>query len=434
MMVHMKKIFLLLFSIMLLGAAAGAQEPVERIVAVVGNEPILSSELAAQLQLMAIQQGIRPKTEKEMRQFQKQVLDDIISERLLLIEAKKDTMINVSDDQIEQAIDDHIASLISQFPSEDAFMAELSKEGMTLRAFRKRLRPEMENQLLKQQLVNRKLSTISISNQEVYDFYEKYKDSIPDQPEAVRLAHILLTFQPSKKTEDSVRAVADEVRRNASGGADFATLAITYSDGPGALTGGDLGFISRDDVIPEFGRVAFNLVPGEISGVFRTQYGYHIVKCEAVQGNQAHLRQILFKVDPTAADSALTYQLADSLLTEIHNGADFRELAKVYSADDDTRKSGGELGWFAVKDLPPGFQDAVANLKEVGDVYGPASSEYGLHIIKLMERQEGRHITIDNDFDQIKNMARQSKTGEMVDKWIDEIREKVYVDIRLDEK
>ncbi len=430
----MKKIFLLIFSIMLLGSFIRAQEPVERIVAVVGNEPILSSELAAQIQLMAIQQGIRPRTEKEMRQFQKKVLDDIISEKLLLIEAKKDTMINVTDDQIEKAIDDHIAGLIEQFPSEDAFMSELSKEGMTLRAFRKRLRPEMENQLLKQQLVNRKLSTISISNQEVYDFYDKYKDSIPDQPEAVRLAHILLTFQPSKTTEDSVKAIAEQVRQNASGGADFATLALTYSNGPGALTGGDLGFVSRDDVIPAFGRVAFNLAPGEISGVFRTEYGYHIVKCEAVQGNQAHLRQILFKVDPTAVDSALTYKLADSLLAAINDGADFREVAKVYSADDDTRKSGGELGWFAVKDLPPGFQDAVAHLKEVGDVYGPATSEYGLHIIKLMERQEGHKITLDNDFDQIKNMARQAKTGEMVDDWIKEIRQKVYVDIRLDEK
>jgi len=430
----MKKSFLIFFALLVFVSGAGAQEPIEKIIAIVGNEPILSSELAAQIQLMAIQQGIRPKNEAEVRQFQEQVLNDIISERLLLIEAKKDTMINVTDDQIERAIDDHIASLIEQFPSEEVFLNELSREGLTLRAFQKRLRPEMENQLLKQQLVNRKLSSITISNQEVYDFYEQYRDSIPDQPDAVRLAHILLTFQPSKTTEDSIRQMAQEVRENASAGAEFATLAITHSDGPGALTGGDLGFISRDDVIPDFGRVAFNLAPGEISGVFRTQYGYHIVKCEAVQGNQAHLRQILFEVKPTAVDSALTYKLVDSLLTEIKNGADFRELAKVYSADDDTRKAGGELGWFAVKDLPPGFQDAVAELDEVGDVYGPAASEYGLHIIKLMERQQGREITIENDFDQIKNMARQSKTGEMVDKWINEIRENVYVDIRLFEE
>lgn len=423
--------FLLL--LLLLGTVipVHSQEPIESIIAIVGDKPILASELAAQIQLMAIQQGIRPKNQAELEKFQKQVLDDIISERLLLIEARKDTMISVTPDQVEQAIDDHLARLMNQFPNEQAFLDELGREGLTLRAFRKRLQPEMENQILKQQLVQHKLSSISISNKEVYEFYDKYKDSIPDQPEALRLAHILITFQPSGGTEQAIKKKAEEVRTNAAAGADFATLALTNSEGPTALTGGDLGFISRDDVIPDFGRIAFNLAPGEISGVFRTMYGYHIVKCEEISGDRAHLRQILFKVDPTPEDSLLSYQLVDSLIAEIEAGKDFRELAKVYSADDETRKSGGELGWFAVKDLPDGFKEAVDSLKEIGDIYGPAKSEFGLHILKLLERQEGRHITIENDFDQIKNMARQAKTGESVDKWIEDIRDEVYVEVRL---
>lgn len=409
--------------------AAGA-EPVERIVAVVGNDPILSSELAAQIQLLAIQQGIRPQNEQELQEMQEQILDDLIAERLMLIEARKDTLIRVTDEQVDQGVEEHIRKLISQFPSEDAFISELAREGMTLRSYKKKLRPEVKNQMMKQQLINMKLAEVSISNQEVYEFYDEYGDSIPDQPEAAKLAHILITFQPSGATEDSIKKMAEKVRENAVAGADFGTLAATYSDGPGALSGGDLGYLSRDDVVPEFGRAAFNLAVGDISGVVRTVYGYHIIKCEDKRGDEARLRQILFEVQPTAADSALSYKLVDSLLNEIDNGADFRELAKIFSADDESRKQGGELGWFAIADMPPEFREGVARLTEIGDVYGPVRSEYGLHIIKLLERQEARDITIEYDFDRIKEMARQAKTGEYVDQWVEEMKEKVYVEIR----
>ena len=407
-----------------------AGEPIERIVATVGSDPILASELAAQIQLMAIQRGIRPRNDSELVQFQEQILDDLIAERLMLAEARKDTTIAVTDEQIEMGIEEHISNLVQQFPSDEVFLEELSREGMTLRSFKKKLRPEIENQLLKQQLINRKLSSIAISNKEVYDFYEIYKDSIADQPEAVRLAHILITFQPSGSTEDSVRKIAEAVRKNAAGGADFATLAITHSDGPSALTGGDLGFLSKDDVVPEFGRVAFNLEPGDISGVIRTMYGLHIVKCEERRGGQSHLRQILFKVIPTAFDSSLSYNLVDSLMNEIKGGADFRELAKIFSADDDTRARGGELGWFAIANLPAEFAESVAGMENIDDLDGPVQSEYGLHILKLLDRQEARKITLEDDFDRIKEMARQEKTGEIVDKWLEELKEKVYVEIR----
>lgn len=409
--------------------AEGA-EPVERIVAVVGDDPILSSELAAQIQLLAIQRGVRPKNEQEMRELQEQILNDLIAERLMLIEAQKDTMVRVTDEQIEQGVEEHIRSLINQFSSEDAFLNELEKEGMTLRAYKKKLHPEIKNQMMKQQLINMKLADISISNQEVHEFYENYKDSIPDQPEAVKLAHILITFQPSGSTEDSVKKTAETVRQNAVAGADFATLAATYSDGPGALSGGDLGYLSRSDVVPEFGRAAFNLAIGDISGVIRTVYGYHIIKCEDRKEDKGHFRQILFEVLPTAADSALSYKLIDSILTEIRDSADFRELAKIYSADDESRKQGGELGWFAIADLPTEFREGVKKFKEIDDVYGPVRSEYGLHIIRLLDRQEARKITIEDDFDRIKEMARQSKTGDYVDQWVEEMKEDVYVEIR----
>jgi len=420
----------LLFAI-ILSVSVFASEPIDRIVAVIGKDPIMASELAPQLQLISIQNNIRPQNQEELDRLQREILNQMISEKLFLIEARKDTSINITDDEINQAVDQHIAQVASQFESEDDFLTQLSVEGLSLRSFKKRLRPEIENQLLKQRLIGLKLNDISISRQEVNEFYREFRDSLPDQPEAIRLAHILITFQPSGGTEDSVKSKAEKVRENAVSGADFPALSMQYSSGPNAVAGGDLGFISRQDVIEEFSRVAFNLQPGEISSVVRTPMGYHIVKCEEIREDKSHLRHILFDVRPTAADSALSYILVDSLLNEIRAGADFKELAKIFSADDESRKQGGELGWFAIADLPPGIAAVVDSMSNVGDIYGPARTEYGLHILKKMDWQEGHKLTLETDFDQIKEMARQSKTGEYVDAWLERLKEKTYVEIRL---
>jgi peptidyl-prolyl cis-trans isomerase SurA len=426
--INMARIILLI--ILTLPSLSLAAESIEGIIAIVGNEPIMISELAAQMQLLAIQRGLKPETQEEIDLFQQEVLDQMISERLFLAEARKDSMIRVSDEEVMQTLDEHIAKTASQFPTEEQFLQQLAAEGLTLRTFKKNLKPEIRNQLLKQRLVASKLSSISVSRQEVFEFYEEYQDSIPIQPQAIRLAHILVTFQPSGGTEDSVLKYAEEVRSNVAGGADFASVAATYSAGPSALSGGDLGFIARSDVVDEFGRVAFNLSPGDISGPVRTQYGYHIIKCEEIKGKKAHLRHILFMVNPTAADSALSYFLVDSLVNEIRAGTDFKELAKIFSADDESRRQGGELGWFAVADLPPGFQVALDKLPEIGDVYGPAHSEYGLHILKKLDWRDEKRLNPDDDFDQIRDIARQLKTTDFVDQWIREIKERTYVEIR----
>ena len=411
-----------------------AQEPVERIIAVVGKEPIMASELAAQIQLYAIQTGFKPNTQEDVDNLQRDILEQMINERLFLLEAKKDTSIRIGDDEVDMAVDQQIAQVADQFESENEFLSELSKEGMSLRQYRKKLRPEIENQLYKQRMINKKISEISLTQKEVLEFYDEYKDSIPIQPEAIRLSHILITFQPSKLTEDSVKALAEAIRDSAVAGADFTDLATRYSSGPTALNGGDLGFVSSDDVVPEFGSVAFKLNPGDISGIVRTEIGYHIIKCEEIRRGRSHLRQIFFDVTPTAIDSLLSYQLVDSLIRELDNGADFKELAKVYSADDDSRKQGGELGWFSVDNLPPGFAAGIDSLNGVGSYYGPVPSDYGLHILKEEGYSEEHKLNPDEDFDRIKDLARRTKTDEFVANWLKQVKERTYVEIRLDEE
>jgi peptidyl-prolyl cis-trans isomerase SurA len=430
----MHKIIVTALSVLLIAGTAltAEREVVDRIVAVVGDEVILGSELASQVQWQVFQSEKQPRTQSELEELQKQIIEEMVSDRLFLIAAKQDTTIELRKEEIEAALSERIAAVVENFPSHDAFLAALEAEGLTLRDLRRRFRSEVQNQLLKQRFIQRKLWDVSISRHEVEQFYKEFEDSLPSQPEAVKLAHILLSVAPSSEAEDSVRARAKELRSKILGGADFATISARHSSMGAGAGGGDLGYVSREDVVDEFARAAFNLQVGDISGVVRTQYGFHIIKCEDIRGEERHLRHLLLAVEPTAQDTARVMGLADSLMTAIRQGADFEETAKIFSADDDTRAEGGELGWFAIENMPPEFQEAVVGWDTPGELRGPVKTQFGIHILKLLDYQPPKEFTLEDDYDRIKELARQDKTGEMVDEWIEELKDETYIRYYLD--
>lgn len=426
-------LFLLPCILLLCSSLFAERQVIDRIVAVVGEEVILASELANQMQMNVLQSGKQPRNTEEAEKLRDQTLDGMISDRLFLVSAKKDTTINVRPEDVDRALDDHINGMRQNFDTDEEFAAALAQEGLTVRELRKRFRSDVENQLIKQRYIQKKLYGVSVSRHEVEEFYQEFKDSIPIQPEAVKISHILLPFKVSASVEDSVKALAEELRLRVLGGTDFASLAEQYSSFGAGVNGGDLGFIARNDVVPEFSRAAFNLQPGDISGVIKTQFGYHIIKCEDQKGERLKLRHILLGVIPSAEDSARTMHLADSLITEIRNGGDFKEFAKVFSSDDDTRALGGELGWFSTDRLPSEFASAMANWTTPEEIRGPVKSQFGVHIIKLLEYRPAKEYTLEEDYDELKELARQDKTGKMVDEWIEDLKEKTYIDYRLEE-
>lgn len=420
-----------LFTLLSAASSFAERETVDKIAAIVGDRVILGSELATQIQLLAFQTGRHPKNEQELQQFKDEILEQMVSDQLFLIAAQQDTSIAVRPEEVDRALDDHIARLTQNFNSNEEFLDALAAEELTIRELKKRYRGDLENQILKQRFIQKKLSTVSVSRHEVEEFYHRFEDSIPGQPEAVKLAHILLSIGPSQQVEDSVQALAGELRQRVLRGADFAAISSQYSSMGAGANGGDLGYVSRDDVVPEFARAAFNLSAGDISGVIRTQFGYHVIKCEGKKGDRLKLRHILLSVLPTKEDTLKVVQLADSLLQEARNGADFQQIAKIFSADNDTRAQGGELGWFATSELPAGFASEVAGWQTPGEYKGPVYSQFGLHILRLLDYQPAREFNLDEDFDQIKEMARREKTGKLIEKWISQIKEKTYIEYRL---
>lgn len=414
------------------GTADAQRETADKIAAIVGDQVILTSELANQIQLVALQTRLQLNNEEEVREFQKEMLDQMISDRLFLLAAKEDTSISVRPEEIEVALDEQINRVASNYGSYDQFLEALAAEALTVRELKKRWRPDVENQLLKQRFIQKKLYSVSVAKREVEEFYLQFKDSIPPQPEAVKLAHILLPIEPSQTVEDSIKAFVEDLRRRILDGADFAVISSEHSTGGAGANGGDLGYLSRDDVVPEFARAAFNLSEGDVSGVIRTQFGYHVIKCEGKRGERLKLRHLLVEVPPLSEDSVRAMALADSLMQAAQAGEDFAQMAKAYSSDDNTRAQGGELGWFAIDQLPPEFADVVTGWTTIGELRGPVQSRFGLHILKLLDRQAQKQFTLENDYDRIKELARQDKTGRLVDEWIEELKEKTYISYRLE--
>ena len=407
------------------------REIVDEIIAVVGDTVVLGSEVANQMRMFLLQNNRQLASEDEARKLQNDILEQMINDHLLLAAAKLDTSIVIRDEEVDAALDDHIARISKNFPSMDQFEQALTAEGLTLRDLRKQYRDDAKSTLLKQRFIQKKLYNVSVSRHEVEAFFTRYKDSIPSQPEASKLAHILLRVTASKAVEDSVRDLAVTLRQRILDGADFATISSRYSSLGAGANGGDLGYISREDVVPEFARAAFNLGVDEMSGVIRTQSGYHIIRCEGKEEPRLHLRHVLLAVTPTAEDTARLNHLADSLVGAIAKGSDFAELAKAFSEDTDSRANGGELGWFTAKDLPEDLADDVAGWSTVGEIRGPIVSTQGTHILKLLYYTPAKALDIVADFDRIKEMAREEKTGRLVETWISGLRQKAYVEVHL---
>lgn len=407
-----------------------AQEVLDQIVAIVGKSIILDSELKVQLELYLTQSGKRINDEKELAKLRKDLLDQMINDRLLLIQAERDTLIKVSDKEIEQTLGEQLDRIKSQFASEEAFQKELKAEGITEVELKRNYREKIKEQLYRDKFISSRLSKVNISSREVNEFYQSYKDSLPEQPESAKLSQVLLKIEPSQKTLDSLRDFAQIIKERATGGEDFSELAKRYSQDLRAEEGGDLGFLKKGEILPEFERQAFALNPGEIGNLVQTSLGYHIIKLEEKKDEEVHVRHILIRVQPSASDSAKVLSLADSLFQSLKSGADFVQLVKEYSQDEDSKKKGGEIGWFPLAQLPEDLREKISQT-EIDQITSPLFTEEGMHILKILDKKVQRSLSLEEDWDTIKETARRKKGSDEILKLIEELKGKTYVEVRI---
>lgn len=417
-------IFFIIFSL-----TAFSQQVLDKIIAVVDDEIILQSELEFQTGIFASQRQIDPNTPG----LKQQILNSMIEEKLMYAQAGLDSIV-VSEDEVNQRIDYQINIFTQQYGS----IANIEKiYGMSIDRIKRELRDDVRKSLMSQRLQEKKFGRLQATKREVEEFFSLYKDSIGVIPEKVTIYHIFQNPKASEKLKNKFRDKALALLDSVKAGKDFAELARKYSDDPGSASqGGDLGFVKKGVFYPEFEEAAFKLNIGEISAVVESPVGFHIIQLLERRGESINTRHILVKIKADETSDLQTIEFLTEIRDSIVKGINtFEFYAKKYSEDKESAPFGGELGTFYLNQLDKSLLDAIGKLKE-GDLsypkrleYGPGT--YGYHIVWLKSRIPQHRADIETDFNEIKKLAEENKRQKEYRKWIEQIKENIYWEIRI---
>jgi peptidyl-prolyl cis-trans isomerase SurA len=410
--------------VVLAAAAAFAARPSDSIVAAVGDQLILSSELSQAVTFMRLSQ---PDTTLSDSALEDAALGRLIDDLVLEEQARRES-VEVEASDIAAEVDANIAAVRERFGDEERFKAALAAEGYTERALRQRYEEDSRRKLLARKLMDKEgLTQIYISPGEAERFYNENRDSIARVPGRVTLAHILIPFTPGPAADSVGQRRMTEVLDVLARGGDFATVASSFSDDKKtAVQGGDRGWVELADLPPELMIVFSQLKAGQTSPPFPTREGYMTVKLEDKTPDRVRFREILIHVPVTRADTIRARNLAAAVRRKALEGVPFDSLARQYSQDPATADSGGRLGEFMVAGLAPPFDKVVAAL-DSGDLSEPVFTEHGFHIVKVLSRQPERTLSYLELQDNIRNYLYQQKLGERLDAYLDRVRGKVYV-------
>ena len=411
-------------------AAAQEQQVLDRIVAVVGKEFILLSDLNAQAEFFAFNNKVEPSTPG----LREQVLDAMVNEKLVLAEALLDTNLVVTDEEIGQQLDALIAQRIAlpQIGSEKK-LEEMY--GMPISKMKREFRDDMRKQLLVQKLQQSRFGSLTVSRREVEEFFSTFKDSLPSVPEELELFHILRMPRIGAASKQLVLDRAKSILDSIKAGGDFADFAKRYSEDKGtAVDGGDLGSWHRGQFVKEFEEIVFTLKEKQLSDIVETSRGYHIIQLMERQGDLVHARHILFRVgvDSTGVREsiALLKVLKDSALA----GTSFSDLAKRHSEDKESGPLGGLIGKYTVDQFDASVISAVGSLK-AGEITDPVEvttgTGVGYQIIQVKQRIPGHAMNLQDDWKRLEQLATGYKRNAEYQKWLKELRTRIYWNIRL---
>ena len=411
---------------LLIPAVLTAQTLVDRIVAVVDKEIITESELNERVTFLAMQNRIDPKQPG----LRMQVLDGLVSEKLVLAQALIDS-VEVTDDEVTRALDQQITNLTRQVGSEQRLE---QMYGKSISRIKREYRTEIKNQLLVQKIRQQREAALSVTNRETEDFFTSFKDSLPQVPEEFELSHIYIVPKPDTLVEAKTRIVMQSILDSIHAGGDFAAFAKRYSTDPGsAASGGDLGWEKRGVFVHEFEETVFGLKEGDVSRIVKTQFGFHIIQLLGRRGESVHARHILMKIDKGPASDSAAVDTLRAVRQRALKGESFAELASKYSEDEDTKTIGGDLGALTADQLQPDFAGQIKEIK-TGEISEPlravVGSAYGFHIIWMRKRTAPHAINLKDDFKRIQQLALYMKRNKQNAEWIDELKKTIYVDIR----
>jgi peptidyl-prolyl cis-trans isomerase SurA len=413
-------------------ALFGRPGRLDGIAAVVGSEIILHSELEAYAYMRFAAMGGNPDN-INTGELLRESLEELIDNKVLLVRAIEDSSIVVRNDEIESMLNNHINGIMRQnnLNTEQLDQVLRAQQGTTLARFKTEMRRAIREQLHRQKLQQRFYFSTNVNRRDVERFFAEYRDSLPELGESFELYKLSLKLASS----DSVRQAAFDrirsVKRQLDAGADFAELAMRYSESPEGPSGGDLGYLekgSTSEIV--FEERAFSLPVGRVSEPFETRLGFHILLVEEKRDRRVKLRQILVRHAPTEQQRAAVIAQLDSIRQSVKTKEEFEAAARAMSADNATKTRGGALGWTTLVEMQPAVRNAVMSL-EAGQISGPVTEDNMLSVYMVADRVDSRRLTLENDYaviaEKARDIAAQKQLMGSVRKW----RERVFIDVRI---
>ncbi len=369
------------------------------------------------------------------------LFEELLFQKLLIYQAKLDS-VEVSEQQIEAEINRRLQFFIDQIGSQAALE---NYYGKTISEIKNEYASEVKDQLISQTMQSNLTSNLKITPKQIKDYYADHQDSIENVNSQVKIAHLVLkpTIKENEKLE--LKKKLEGIRTRIIEGEDFGTLAVLYSEDQGsAVKKGELGFMSRDMLVPEFSAAAFKLSDGEVSEVVESEFGYHIIELVEKRGQQANFRHILIKPQVSYEHLSASKLKLDSLRKSIlDKEITFDQAVEKHSTDEQTKFNQGVIkdlnsgeAYFDVEQL--GQLDAnlffsIEKLEE-GQLSDPVLFQHqdgtqSYRIVKLLERKMPHKMNLKDDYNKIREKALLEKKQSHLQKWTKEKVKSTYINI-----
>ncbi len=420
---------------------AGKAQVIDKIVAQVGDEIILLSDIQSQ-KIQMISEGMNVSNTTDC-----QILEEMLYQKLLVNQAIIDS-VEVSDDMVNAEMEQRIRYFEEQIGGRDKLEEFYGKSVAKIKAeffdlIKKRILAEKMEEKITENLI--------VTPSDVKAFYNMLpKDSIPYINSKISVAHIVkypvITDADKLKAKTKLEMYREDI---VSGRKKFQTIAISYSNDPGSsVKGGDLGWQTKGTMVPEFEAALFELKPNEISEVFETQYGYHIIQMIERRGNNYHVRHILISAKASYAALDKAIDDIEKIYNDVKSGKiSFDEAAKRFSDDDKSKLSGGKIVnpytgdyyWDLqnINEIDPQMYRIIDGLR-VGDLSKPSryinmyEQKEGVRFVKLLGKTKPHLANLTDDYQLIKNACTEHKKQEIINKWIADRIKTTYIKIDKD--
>jgi peptidyl-prolyl cis-trans isomerase SurA len=406
---------------------------IDRIVAIVNKDVITQRDLDERIVLVVSQLKRQNTPLPAAEVLERQVLERMIMDRVQ-VQFAQETGVRVDELQLDRTVG--MIAEQNRMSLAD-FRRALEREGVPFDKFREDIRREIMISRLKDREVD---SKIQIGESEIDNFLEEMKST--QQIAEYNLAHVLVRV-PENATPEQVEARlkrAHEAAARAKGGTDFAQVAVSYSDAADALAGGGMGWRAQDRLPELFAAAAAKMKPGDVSEVLRSPAGFHVLKLVDRRGGgkdgafvveQTNPRHILVRVNEAVSEPEARRKIG-LIRQRIADGANFGDIARLNSDDAASATRGGDLGWVVPGDLVPEFERAMNELKP-NELSQPVRTPFGLHIIQVLGRRAA-DVSGDRKRLEARKVLRERRSDEAYQEWLRQLRDRAYVELRLEER